>query len=496
MLTSGIIGSVFKAIPSVKFTVVGDTAIEFAGSTSPSVSVDWGDGQALVDITSTQVVVKSYNDGRPSHQVKVYGSCGMVYLGVAGYETSVISVDDWGNGGFYLDNASIFSQSILTGCLGLQSVPEDAPPITNFNHLFRGIEGIPSEIVSWDTSNVTNMNAAFKSTTGNINLSTWDTSNVTDMSFMFEGYLGTNIVTGFNTSKVVTMEGMFLGCTNFNSSVSSFDTSSVVNFSSMFEECRVFNQPIDNFITSNGILFEYMFSSCHAFNQPINHLDLSNATSAAYMFNSCLVLNQSTTGMDFSNISNFSHMFYNADRLFNLDLGYLENGTNFAFMFAAMTYVAFTSLKFPPGANFVVLFLFSTVNATNIDISAVTSLNTFFANAYSVNGSLGDTSHITSMSYLFSEANNVFYDFSAFDISGVTSLSGMFNDVDNFTGDLSSWDTGHITDMSYMFADSNITNPQISAWDVSSVVECTSFRLNSSLACVNTPALPTLCTGC
>lgn len=63
-----------------------------------------------------------------------------------------------------------------------------------------------------------------------------------------------------------------------------------------------------------------------------------------------------------------------------------------------------------------------------------------------------DTSLITDMSYLFSNANRA--DFSGienWDVSNVANMRGMFENAKSFNQPLDNWDVSSVTDMSEMF---------------------------------------------
>ena len=60
------------------------------------------------------------------------------------------------------------------------------------------------------------------------------------------------------------------------------------------------------------------------------------------------------------------------------------------------------------------------------------------------------------------------YDLNHIDISAVTDMSGLFNYLDNFNADMSRWDVSHVTNMSYMFSECQFEG-DISNWDTSKV---------------------------
>jgi surface protein len=97
-------------------------------------------------------------------------------------------------------------------------------------------------IGSWDTSQVTDMEAMFlQATAFKQPLTHWVTARVTNMERMFLGARAFNQpLTSFDTSQVTTMAGMFWGATAFNQPLT-FDTSQVTNMERMFEGAIAFN---------------------------------------------------------------------------------------------------------------------------------------------------------------------------------------------------------------------------------------------------------------
>lgn len=81
-------------------------------------------------------------------------------------------------------------------------------------------------------------------------------------------------VSSFNTSNVTDMNAMFGLCSNVTSlDVSNFNTSNVTDMNSMFQGCgMLISLDLSNFNTQSVINMDYMFSSCIR----LTALDLSN----------------------------------------------------------------------------------------------------------------------------------------------------------------------------------------------------------------------------
>ena len=127
-----------------------------------------------------------------------------------------------------------------------------------------------------DLSNVTSLEKMFGRTTiSTINrINEWNTSGILNMKDMFFFSEQFNQVLSFDTSSVTNMSRMFR-LSGQNSSLS-FDTSSVEDMSFMFEQ-SVFNQPL-NFDTSSVTDMSRMFRINLFFNQDVGGFNIENVT--------------------------------------------------------------------------------------------------------------------------------------------------------------------------------------------------------------------------
>ncbi|AVN59862.1 BspA family leucine-rich repeat surface protein [Mesoplasma florum] len=128
------------------------------------------------------------------------------------------------------------------------------------------------------------------------------------------------------------------------------------------------------------------------------------------------------------------------------------------------------------------------------DTSNVTDMSNMFSNASAFNHNISgwDTSNVTDMSNMFNNAHMFDQDISKWDTSNVTDMSGMFRFAYIFNHDISGWDTSNVTDMSYMFSsarvfDQNISTKEIvkngikyKAWDTSNVTDMSSMFFDAS----------------
>jgi hypothetical protein len=135
-----------------------------------------------------------------------------------------------------------------------------------------------------DTSNVTNMQTAFKGTSL-LDFPAIDTSNVTTMKAMFSGAKKLERVSVLDTGNVNTMEDMFDGCTAL-ADVPIFDTSNLRTMQYMFVSCPALTN-----ISLNNILQMCINATSYTGTKTLSDIGLSR--------------NQQTTCQTLSNWSAF-----------------------------------------------------------------------------------------------------------------------------------------------------------------------------------------------
>jgi len=103
------------------------------------------------------------------------------------------------------------------------------------------------------------------------------------------------------------------------------------------------------------------------------------------------------------------------------------------------------------------------------DTSNVTDMSAMFSNAFEFNGDIStwDTSNVTNMGDMFCNAFKFNGDLRKWKTSNVTDMKYMFTSAINFNGDLSQWDTSNVTDMREMFVGAINFNGDISKWNTS-----------------------------
>ena len=107
------------------------------------------------------------------------------------------------------------------------------------------------------------------------------------------------------------------------------------------------------------------------------------------------------------------------------------------------------------------------------DTSNVTNMRNMFSNAVAANPNVSNwnTSNVTDMGYMFSGASNANPEVSEWDTSSVTDMTNMFTNAVAANPNVSNWNTSNVTDMGYMFSGASNANPEVSKWDTSSVTD-------------------------
>jgi surface protein len=190
--------------------------------------------------------------------------------------------------------------------------------------MLRRIWSFNDDISMWNVSNVTSMKGIFKEAQSfTQDISNWDVSNVIDMSEIFYNAKSFNKdIGGWDTSKLIYARYMFLHAKSFNQDISNWNMSSVVNMYGLFASAESFNQEIGNWDISNVTDMGSMFSHAESFNQDISKWNVSNVANMSEMFEGiCFNKDISKNGNRWNtrNVTNMKWMFYYA-RDFNGDI--------------------------------------------------------------------------------------------------------------------------------------------------------------------------------
>ena len=114
---------------------------------------------------------------------------------------------------------------------------------------------------------------------------------------------------------------------------------------------------------------------------------------------------------------------------------------------------------------------------SNWDVSNVTNMLSMFNCAEAFNQNIGswDVSNVTNMDAMFLNAKAFNQGISSWDVSNVTNMESMFFGAKAFNQDISSWDVSDVTNMGSMFFGAKAFNQDISSWDVSNVTNMESM---------------------
>jgi len=282
--------NVKKEPMQLKFTTNADNrTIKLPLYGTVNCTVDWGDGSATEDFTTTGRKRHTFATAG-TYTVKISGS--LTQFGYYNEEAE----DGWDGAG-YLTEVTDFGDMGLTSLSGafckannLTSVPASLPAtVTDLSYCFY-------------------VNS--KATITNLNL--WDVSHVTDMSNMF--YYATAFnqdISAWDVSAVTNMENMFKRTDAFNQNISTWDVGSVTNMEDMFRSAVAFNQPIGTWDVSSVTTMEGMFESTNDFNQNISTWNVSKVNNMSWMFGGAIAFDQNLANWDISSVTSMDKMFYN-----------------------------------------------------------------------------------------------------------------------------------------------------------------------------------------
>jgi surface protein len=142
----------------------------------------------------------------------------------------------------------------------------------------------------------------------NSDITSWNTSSVTNMNYMFSN------ASSFNQN------------INYNSITGSWNTSSVIDMSYMFQNATLFNKPIVDWNVSSVVDMRYMFNSATQFKQDLSNWNPKACYDMTDMFTGCDINNpDSTTNQDNYNALLIS---WGIDKLADMQPNVIFNGGN------------------------------------------------------------------------------------------------------------------------------------------------------------------------
>lgn len=366
--------------------------------------IDFGNPQNPIAANATYRVKVSNGNGT-FQRMKFYDPLDTIFFGDP---NKILKIEHWGN--IIWDNMDYAYSS----CPNLDMTATDAPNLTNvtsLENIFYSCASLigNSSFNSWDTSNVTNLQAAFSNCPlFNQPLGNWDTSNVTRMVLTFA--LATSFnqnINNWDTGNVQTFNAMFLNASAFNQPLGDWDMSSAIEIELMFSGALAFNKPIGNWNTANVTDFQRAFLNAQTFNQPIGNWDTSSGIYMNGMFQNATAFNQDIKNWNTGNVIHLNSMFQNATS-FNQDI-------------------------------------------KNWNTSNVILMNSMFQNATSFNQNIGEwnTGQVTSINNMFNGATNFNQNLGSWNLSSLTSASNLFLNsgvnCQNYDSTLFGWSNNSLT---------------------------------------------------
>ena len=465
----------------------------------------------------------------------------------------------------------------------------DISNINNISAMFGGAILFNQNISNWDTSKVIDMRGLFANTTAfNQNISNWDTSKVFDMSYMFDSAIAFNQdISNWDTSNVLNMFRMFLATPQFNQNLGNWQLNPNVNMGAMLfntgMDCVNYsatlmgwaanpNTPNGRSLGADGRQYgtealpalttlankgwtftghSYTGSACNlpfitvwdmskpgsSFNDQLT-FGISYSAPVAYSWTASggSTGSGTTTGtitglpageiitlsLDPTNLKTFrmavtantSTPLADATRLTDV----LQWGSNkwesMSYMFTGCENLDISATDLPDlsatttmeGMFFGCKNLNNPANINNWNTSAITNMSRVFSNASKFNQNIGswNTTKVTDMSNMFSNASQFNQNIGNWNTSNVTTMSSMFSGAtlfnqnigswntakvnnmgsmfsfaSNFNRNIGSWNTSLVTDMSNMFSSANGFNQNIGNWDTSKVTNMTGMFNNA-----------------
>ncbi len=257
------------------------------------VSIDWGDGSAVQNVTKSGPVSTYYlYTQQPSSPitttVAISGDLERFYFHYNNPRWTedspelLISLDQWG------DTAWSDMSYMFSGTVNMQYEADDAPNLSSnprVTYMFRN-SSFNGDLSNWDVSQMTNLRYMFASASSfNGNLSNWDVSKVTDMIYMFvdaDSFNGN--LSNWDVSKVTDMTYMFVNANSFNGDLSNWNVSSVQYMTQTFLLATSFNSDLSNWDVSSAKDMYGMFSYASSFNGDLSNWDVSSVIHYHNMF--------------------------------------------------------------------------------------------------------------------------------------------------------------------------------------------------------------------
>ncbi|MEY2695662.1 MAG: hypothetical protein RLZZ72_918 [Actinomycetota bacterium] len=375
--------------------------------------------------------------------------------------------------------------------------------VTDMPAMFSDATSFNQPIGNWDVSRVTSMAAMFSyATSFNQPIGSWTTSSVSSMAVMFAAAENFNQPIGlWDVSNVTEMWGMFDSATAFNQDISNWHTPALTDAEDMILLSGLSCGNVDGLLQA--------FAQSGATNVPLGvgrgYTDASSAARSSLMasgwtfsFTACptawaIILFDPEIGQDFSiefpvtSVSNGASIQFLAEDETVIFEDVFVDGYSTTIPAASVSGMIAASISgtigtFGVGLNPPASWTDNFYGIENWG-TGIQSFDLPFDNIYEINRCAGDLPpDVTSTANLFEGVENFYNcDLSSWDTSNVTDMSYMFSDATYFNGNISNWDTSNVTDMSYMFAYASSFNQPIGNWNISAVTNLESMFQGAEL---------------
>ncbi len=398
----------------------------------------------------------------------------------------------------------------------------DTSVVTDMSWMFYSAEDFDQPIGDWNTESVTTMFRMFAyASSFNQAIGDWNTSSVTNMSRLFDSAnLFNQPIGNWDTSKVTTLRQTFQAASSFNQDISSWDTAKVTTFVSMFWGAHQFNQDLSDWNTSKVSDMWGMFFNAISFNRDISCWDVSKISSDPVNFNGPILSPENkprwgTTGCSLAlevdtnlglgtevTLPLYGTVDLQVDwgddeanqscqtlvtTAGQLSCSYAAEGEYTIKLRGTLTQFGNGSSSYSNANKIVRLINWGGLGLTSLSGAfrgtgnleevaeppgTVTDLSHMFRSS-SFNGEIGhwNTSNVTDMSFMFSQATFFDRPIGGWNTGNVTSFRDMFSLALSFDQPLDSWDTSNANNMRSMFEMAGNFNQPINSWVVDSVLD-------------------------
>ncbi|WP_434451574.1 BspA family leucine-rich repeat surface protein, partial [Sphingobacterium spiritivorum] len=408
--------------------------------------------------------------------------------------------------------------------------------VTNTTRMFNGATAFNLPIGSWNMSSVKSTYQMFDNATAfNQDISNWDMSNVTDTRLMFKEATAFNQnIGGWNMANVTQMENMFIGASAFNQNIGLWQLNPAVKMMNMLDnsgmDCLNYSLTLDGWANNtntpsgrslgaagrqygtNAVQARTTLTTVKGWtitgDSPSGticgkpFITVWDMTKPGSSFNDQLTFGISygspvayswtaSDGSSGSGTTTGTITGLPAGEIITLSLdpAYLKS---FRMAAAANTNTPFADatrltgvLQWGSGKWESMSYMFTgcenlDISATDLpDLSGTTTMEGMFYLCKNLNNPANinnwNTSTITNMSRMFSNASNFNQNIGNWNTANVTNMSNMFSNAPNFNQNIGNWNTSNVTDMSSMFAGVTFFNQNIGNWNTAKVTNMSSM---------------------